>query len=68
MKLGLGGIGQTTQADKQPLLISKGVIAGIVNISGKYNGETAQWREMEGWIKTPLNGRRDKSSGLSARR
>jgi thiamine biosynthesis lipoprotein len=47
MKLGLGGIGQGFIADKiKALLISKGVVAGIVNVSGdikeKLNGE--KWK------------------------
>jgi thiamine biosynthesis lipoprotein len=38
MKLGLGGIGQGFIADKiKALLISKGVVAGIVNVSGDIN-------------------------------
>jgi thiamine biosynthesis lipoprotein len=48
MKLGLGGIGQGFIADKiKALLISKGVVAGIVNVSGDIN--TWENNLMEKW-------------------
>ncbi len=58
MKLGFGGIGQGYIADKvKELLVSKGVVSGIINVSGDIstwgrqpNGE--QWRIA---IKNPLN-------------
>jgi thiamine biosynthesis lipoprotein len=61
MKLGLGGIGQGFIADKvKALLISKGVVAGIVNISGDINtwGKQLNGEKWKVGIKNPLN--RDK--------
>lgn len=58
MKLGLGGIGQGFIADKiKALLISKGVIAGIVNISGDINtwGKQLNGEKWKVGIKNPLN-------------
>lgn len=58
MKLGLGGIGQGFIADKiKALLISKGVVAGIVNISGDINtwGKQLNGEEWKVGIKNPLN-------------
>jgi thiamine biosynthesis lipoprotein len=58
MKLGLGGIGQGFIADKiKALLISKGVIAGIVNISGDINtwGKQLNGKKWKVGIKNPLN-------------
>jgi thiamine biosynthesis lipoprotein len=37
MKLGLGGIGRFIADKIKALLISKGVVAGIVNVSGDIN-------------------------------
>jgi thiamine biosynthesis lipoprotein len=58
MKLGLGGIGQGFIADKiKALLISKGVVAGIVNISGDINtwGKQLNGEKWKVGIKNPLN-------------
>jgi thiamine biosynthesis lipoprotein len=58
MKLGLGGIGQGFIADKiKALLISKGVVAGIVNISGDINtwGKQLNGEQWKVGIKNPLN-------------
>jgi thiamine biosynthesis lipoprotein len=58
MKLGLGGIGQGFIADKiKTLLISKGVVAGIVNISGDINtwGKQTNGEKWKVGIKNPLN-------------
>ncbi|MFE3871643.1 FAD:protein FMN transferase [Flavobacterium sp. ZS1P70] len=58
MKLGLGGIGQGFIADKiKSLLISKGVVAGIVNISGDINtwGKQTNGEKWKVGIKNPLN-------------
>lgn len=58
MKLGLGGIGQGFIADKiKALLISKGVAAGIVNISGDINtwGKQTNGEKWKVGIKNPLN-------------
>jgi thiamine biosynthesis lipoprotein len=58
MKLGLGGIGQGFIADKiKALLISKGVVAGIVNISGDINtwGKQLNGQQWKVGIKNPLN-------------
>ena len=58
MKLGLGGIGQGFIADKiKALLLSKGVVAGIVNISGDINtwGKQLNGEEWKVGIKNPLN-------------
>jgi thiamine biosynthesis lipoprotein len=58
MKLGLGGIGQGFIADKiKALLKSKGVVAGIVNISGDINtwGKQLNGQQWKVGIKNPLN-------------
>ena len=58
MKLGLGGIGQGFIADKiKFLLTSKGVVAGIVNISGDINtwGKQTNGEKWKVGIKNPLN-------------
>ncbi|AWG22447.1 thiamine biosynthesis protein ApbE [Flavobacterium faecale] len=58
MKLGLGGIGQGYIADKiKTLLIQKGVVAGIVNISGDINtwGKQLNGEKWKIGIKNPLN-------------
>jgi len=58
MKLGLGGIGQGFIADKiKSLLTSKGVVAGIVNISGDINcwGKQTNGEKWKVGIKNPLN-------------
>ena len=58
MKLGLGGIGQGFIADKiKALLISKGVVAGIVNVSGDINtwGKQLNGEKWKVAIKNPLN-------------
>ncbi|MFV5693195.1 FAD:protein FMN transferase [Flavobacterium sp. LT1R49] len=58
MKLGLGGIGQGFIADKiKFLLTSKGVAAGIVNISGDINtwGKQTNGEKWKVGIKNPLN-------------
>jgi thiamine biosynthesis lipoprotein len=58
MKLGLGGIGQGFIADKiKALLVSKGVVAGIVNISGDINtwGKQLNGEKWKVGIKNPLN-------------
>jgi thiamine biosynthesis lipoprotein len=58
MKLGLGGIGQGFIADKiKYLLLSKGVVAGIVNISGDINtwGKQTNGEKWKVGIKNPLN-------------
>jgi thiamine biosynthesis lipoprotein len=58
MKLGLGGIGQGFIADKiKALLISKGVVAGIVNVSGDINtwGKQLNGERWKVAIKNPLN-------------
>ncbi|EIA07581.1 FAD:protein FMN transferase [Flavobacterium frigoris] len=61
MKLGLGGIGQGFIADKiKAMLVEKGVVAGIVNISGDINtwGKQLDGSQWKVGIKNPLN--RDK--------
>ena len=58
MKLGLGGIGQGFIADKiKALLISKGVVAGIVNVSGDINtwGKQLNGEKWKVAIKNPMN-------------
>lgn len=58
MKLGLGGIGQGFIADKiKKLLTSKGVVAGIVNISGDIStwGKQTNGEKWKIGIKNPLN-------------
>ncbi|MEZ7504982.1 FAD:protein FMN transferase [Flavobacterium sp. Arc2] len=58
MKLGLGGIGQGFIADKiKALLVSKGAVAGIVNISGDINtwGKQLNGEKWKVGIKNPLN-------------
>lgn len=58
MKLGLGGIGQGFIADKiKAMLIEKGVVAGIVNISGDINtwGKQLDGNQWKVGIKNPLN-------------
>ncbi|PRZ23403.1 FAD:protein FMN transferase [Flavobacterium granuli] len=58
MKLGLGGIGQGFIADKiKSMLVEKGVVAGIVNISGDINtwGKQINGEKWKVGIKNPLN-------------
>ena len=58
MKLGLGGIGQGFIADKiKAMLIAKGVVSGIVNISGDINtwGKQIDGKQWKVGIKNPLN-------------
>lgn len=58
MKLGLGGIGQGFIADKiKVMLIAKGVVSGIVNISGDINtwGKQIDGKQWKVGIKNPLN-------------
>jgi thiamine biosynthesis lipoprotein len=58
MKLGLGGIGQGFIADKiKTMLVEKGVVAGIVNISGDINtwGKQLDGEKWKVGIKNPLN-------------
>jgi thiamine biosynthesis lipoprotein len=58
MKLGLGGIGQGFIADKiKAMLVEKGVVAGIVNISGDINtwGKQQDGKQWKVGIKNPLN-------------
>jgi thiamine biosynthesis lipoprotein len=58
MKLGLGGIGQGFIADKiKVMLVEKGVLAGIVNISGDINtwGKQLDGNQWKVGIKNPLN-------------
>lgn len=58
MKLGLGGIGQGFIADKiKAMLVEKGVVAGIVNISGDINtwGKQLDGNQWKVGIKNPLN-------------
>lgn len=58
MKLGLGGIGQGFIADKiKAMLVEKGVVAGIVNISGDINtwGKQLDGEKWKVGIKNPLN-------------
>jgi thiamine biosynthesis lipoprotein len=58
MKLGLGGIGQGFIADKiKAMLVEKGVVAGIVNISGDINtwGKQLDGEQWKVGIKNPLN-------------
>ncbi|WP_367752991.1 FAD:protein FMN transferase [Flavobacterium sp. WC2430] len=58
MKLGLGGIGQGFIADKiKTMLIGKGVVAGIVNISGDINtwGKQLDGEKWKVGIKNPMN-------------
>lgn len=58
MKLGLGGIGQGFIADKiKAMLVEKGVVAGIVNISGDINtwGKQLDGEKWKVGIKNPMN-------------
>ncbi|MCG9792889.1 FAD:protein FMN transferase [Flavobacterium algicola] len=58
MKIGLGGIGQGYIADKiKTMLLAKGVVAGIVNISGDINtwGKQMDGKQWKVAIKNPLN-------------
>lgn len=58
MKLGLGGIGQGFIADKiKTMLIAKGVVSGIVNISGDINtwGKQLDGEKWKVGIKNPMN-------------
>ena len=58
MKLGLGGIGQGFIADKiKSMLVAKGVVAGIVNISGDINtwGKQLDGEKWKVGIKNPMN-------------
>ena len=58
MKLGLGGIGQGFIADKiKAMLVAKGVVAGIVNISGDINtwGKQLDGEKWKVGIKNPMN-------------
>lgn len=58
MKLGLGGIGQGFIADKiKAMLVAKGVISGIVNISGDINawGKQLDGEKWKVGIKNPMN-------------
>lgn len=58
MKLGLGGIGQGFIADKiKTMLVEKGVVAGIVNISGDINtwGKQLDGEKWKVGIKNPMN-------------
>ncbi len=58
MKLGLGGIGQGFIADKiKAMLIAKGVVSGIVNISGDINtwGKQLDGEKWKVGIKNPMN-------------
>ena len=58
MKLGLGGIGQGYIADKiKALLLSKGCVAGLVNVSGDIStwGKQPNGEQWKVGIKNPMN-------------